>query len=63
MTAVRDAGAGILLRSDSLTEAAVHEAAAALLEDDRYRRAAQRIAGELASYDAGARFESMLRTF
>ncbi len=60
MTAVRDAGAGVLLRSDSLTEAAVHDAALALLEDDRYRAGAQHIAQELASYDCDARFESAL---
>jgi UDP:flavonoid glycosyltransferase YjiC (YdhE family) len=62
MTAIRDAGAGILLRSDSLNEAGVREAAGALLEDDGYRKAAEGIARELASYDAHARFEEVLRS-
>ncbi|MET0286228.1 MAG: nucleotide disphospho-sugar-binding domain-containing protein [Polyangiales bacterium] len=60
MTAVRDAGAGILLRSDSLHELAVVDAAQALLEDPRYALAAQRIAAELASHDCHARFESAI---
>jgi UDP:flavonoid glycosyltransferase YjiC (YdhE family) len=61
MTAIRDAGAGILLRSDSLHQGDVHDAALALLEDGRYRQAAARIAAELATYDADARFEQALR--
>jgi UDP:flavonoid glycosyltransferase YjiC (YdhE family) len=60
MTAVRDAGAGILLRSDSLHEAAVLDAAQALLEEPRYRVAAEGIAGELASYDSNRRFEAAI---
>jgi UDP:flavonoid glycosyltransferase YjiC (YdhE family) len=62
MTAVRDAGAGILLRSDSLTERGITDAAGALLEDESYRLAAQRIARELASYDSAERFGAMLAT-
>ncbi|HEY6876588.1 MAG TPA: nucleotide disphospho-sugar-binding domain-containing protein [Polyangiales bacterium] len=60
MTAVCDAGAGILLRSDSLTEAKVTEAARALLEDEGYRFAAQHLSRELARYDSAQRFEEML---
>lgn len=62
MTAVRDAGAGILLRSDSVTEQAVTAAAQALLEDERYRLAAERIASELAGYDSAQRFGALLAT-
>jgi UDP:flavonoid glycosyltransferase YjiC (YdhE family) len=61
MTAVRDAGAGILLRADSLTEDAVEEAARALIDDTKYQLAARRIAKSLKQYDCGARFRGVLR--
>lgn len=60
MTAVRDVGAGILLRGDSLSEEAVESAARALLDDERYTLAAQRVARELAAYDSAARFRDVL---
>lgn len=63
MTAVRDAGAGILLRSDTLTKDGVREAAQALREDGRYRQNAERIANALASYDSDARFQQLLATW
>ena len=56
MTAVRDAGAGILLRSDALSAEAVTEAARALRDDGRYTTAARELAVALASHDSGARF-------
>jgi UDP:flavonoid glycosyltransferase YjiC (YdhE family) len=62
MTAVRDVGAGILLRGDSLTEDAVETAARALLEDERYTRAARRVASELATYDSAERFRGALHS-
>ncbi|MDB4971802.1 MAG: putative glycosyl transferase [Myxococcaceae bacterium] len=61
MSAVRDAGAGILLRSDSLTAEAVTAAGRALLDDPRYETAAARIGSELRSYDCHGRFASVLR--
>jgi UDP:flavonoid glycosyltransferase YjiC (YdhE family) len=61
MTAVRDAGAGILLRADSLTEGAVEQAARALIEDPKYRRAAVRLARSLRAYDCDERFAGVLR--
>ena len=56
MTAVRDAGAGILLRSDALTAEAVTQAACALRDDPRYARAAQDVAVALGRHDSGAQF-------
>ncbi|MDB4990355.1 MAG: putative glycosyl transferase [Myxococcaceae bacterium] len=62
MTAVRDAGAGILLRADSLTADAVTAAARQLLEQPKYRLAAEGIAVELRGYDCHERFASVLHS-
>lgn len=62
MTAVRDAGAGILLRADSLTADAVTAAARALLDDGWYTVAARSVAVELAGYDCHQRFLGVLRS-
>jgi len=61
MTAVRDAGAGILLRADSLTADKVEQAARTLIEDGKYQLAARRVARALRSYDCGERFAGVLR--
>ena len=62
MTAVRDAGAGILLRADSLTAEGVAAAARALIDEPRYGEAAVRAASELAAYDCHARFQAVLHS-
>jgi UDP:flavonoid glycosyltransferase YjiC (YdhE family) len=61
MTAVRDAGAGILLRGDSLTADKVEQAARTLIEDSKYQLAARRVGRALRSYDCGERFAGVLR--
>lgn len=61
MTAVRDAGAGILLRADSLTPEKVEAAGRTLIEDTKYQLAARRVARALRSYDCGERFGGVLR--
>jgi UDP:flavonoid glycosyltransferase YjiC (YdhE family) len=61
MTAVRDAGAGILLRAESLTADKVEQAARTLVEDSKYQLAARRVARALRSYDCGERFAGVLR--
>jgi UDP:flavonoid glycosyltransferase YjiC (YdhE family) len=60
MTAIRDVGAGILLRSDSLTVDAVEQAGRALREQPSYRERAAEVARELAAYDCHARFGEVL---
>jgi UDP:flavonoid glycosyltransferase YjiC (YdhE family) len=61
MTAVRDAGAGILLRADSLTPEKVEAAGRTLIEDTKYQLAARRVARALRSYDCAERFGGVLR--
>jgi UDP:flavonoid glycosyltransferase YjiC (YdhE family) len=51
MSAIRDAGAGILLRASTVTPARVNEAARKVLEDPSFRSAATRVRDELAEYD------------
>lgn len=61
MTAIRDAGAGILLRSGTLTAEGVRAAASSLLREPSYAREARRLAVEFARHDPLARFEQFLR--
>jgi UDP:flavonoid glycosyltransferase YjiC (YdhE family) len=51
MAAIRDAGAGLLLRASTVKAAQVHEAARKVLEEPSFRSAATRIQGELARHD------------
>ena len=60
MTAIQDAGAGILLRSDTLREEGVAEAARRLCDDPCYAQAAARVQREMRGYDSGARFAGAL---
>lgn len=60
MAGVLSCGAGRLLRSDRLTEAAVRAAALALLSQSEPRAAALRLAGHFAGYDAGRQLASLL---
>lgn len=62
MGGVVGCGAGRLLRSDRLTEAAVRDAALALLDQTRpaSRAAALRLAGHFAGYDAGRQLALLL---
>ena len=56
MQAIDRYGAGVTLRSGSLSAAQVRAAVALVLSDARYQQRASRLAQELASYDAEARF-------
>jgi UDP:flavonoid glycosyltransferase YjiC (YdhE family) len=56
MTAVRDAGAGILLRASTVTARQVREAARRLLEEPSFRHAAVNVRDELARHDCRVLF-------
>jgi UDP:flavonoid glycosyltransferase YjiC (YdhE family) len=60
MSAVRDAGAGILLRASTVTEQAVADAARTLLEQPSYREAAERAKQALADHDHRELFPAAL---
>ena len=60
MTAIRDRGAGILLRASTLTEQAVEQAARTILEQPSYALAAEQARQELRKYDCGERFLSAM---
>ncbi|MBV7538958.1 glycosyltransferase [Duganella sp. sic0402] len=60
MDGVLRSGAGILLRSDRLTEQQVRDAALRLLLEPEPRVAAQAVAQQFEHYDAGARLEGLL---
>ena len=60
MEAVSRAGAGRVLRARGVQQRAVRTAAAAILEDQRYRTAAATIAKALAKWDARTRLPSLL---
>lgn len=60
MNGVLECGAGLLLRSDRLTEPDLRVAVLALLEQAAPRAAAARLAGHFASYNAGALLANLL---
>ena len=55
------AGAGLTLRSDSLSRHRLREAADLALNDPAIRRAAQKLQGEIETHEAGAAFTRFLR--
>ena len=56
MTAIRDAGAGVLVRAGNCSEAAVSGAVRRALSEEPMRRAAREVAVRFERYDARARF-------
>ena len=56
MQAIEHYGAGVSLRSGSLTVAQLRAAVALVLSDTRYQASARRLAVELRAYDSSARF-------
>ena len=60
MTAMRDAGAGVLLRSGTLTSEQVKHAILTMLRDPRYSAAALSLQQSLRGIDAGARFRAIV---
>ena len=60
MTAIRDAGAGVLLRSGTLTTAQVKHAIVAMMSEPRFTAAATSLQQSLRGIDARARFRGIV---
>ncbi|MBK8651741.1 MAG: AMP-binding protein [Elusimicrobia bacterium] len=61
MAAIERSGAGLSLRSDHVTPAAVRDAVKKILEEPRYRERAQRLSESFAAHDAPRRFVDFVR--
>ena len=61
MAAIRQAGAGMVLRARGATAPAIRSAATRMLEDDRYRTQAEVIAGAHRGCRVEERFPALIR--
>jgi UDP:flavonoid glycosyltransferase YjiC (YdhE family) len=60
MTEIEAAGAGVLLRAGTLNAQRVHNACEQLLGSESHKRAAQKVAGDFAGYDARRIFADLV---
>lgn len=60
MTAIRDVGAGVMLRASTLRAEEVRDAVERVIRDDTYRTRARAIAQSFAAFDPHARFAAAL---
>ena len=58
--AMRDAGAGLLLRASTVTQAQVRTAVECVMREERFTQAAQRMAESFAGFDPHARFRAVV---
>jgi UDP:flavonoid glycosyltransferase YjiC (YdhE family) len=58
--AMRDAGAGLLLRVSTVTPAQIRDAVERVMREERFTEAAQRVATSFASFDPHARFSAVI---
>jgi UDP:flavonoid glycosyltransferase YjiC (YdhE family) len=59
-TAMRDAGAGLLLRAATVTSAKVRAAVERVIHEESFTKAAQRVAESFACFDPHARFRAVI---
>lgn len=59
-TAMRDAGAGLMLRASTVTPAQVRGAVERVLREESFRETARRLSASFATFDPHARFRSVL---
>jgi UDP:flavonoid glycosyltransferase YjiC (YdhE family) len=59
-TAMRDAGAGVLLRASTVTPSKVRAAVERVMREESFKQTAQRVAASFAGFDPHARFRAVI---
>jgi UDP:flavonoid glycosyltransferase YjiC (YdhE family) len=59
-TAMRSAGAGVLLRAATVTAAGIRAAVERVMREESFKQAAQRAAASFASFDPHVRFRAVI---